>query len=82
LAHSNSASNSEEFLTREQLAEMLHVTKRTIEAWHKRGDHPPALRAGQRRVLYKRSDVINWIGARVVRSNAEAQQLAKSRAAA
>lgn len=70
------ASSSEEYLTRDQLAAMLCVTKRTIENWHKRGDHPPALRAGHRRVLYRRVDVADWLSTRVVVSTAQGKALA------
>jgi excisionase family DNA binding protein len=56
------------FLDRNQLAALLRVTRRTIELWHRQGEHPPYLRAGRRKVLYRRTDIDAWLELRVVRS--------------
>lgn len=48
------------YLTREQLAEELHVTVRTVARWHSLRTGPPSIVMGGRR-LYKRADVSTWL---------------------
>jgi predicted DNA-binding transcriptional regulator AlpA len=55
--------DAEEFLTDLQLADMLRVTPRTLLRWRRDGDGPQFVRAGARRLLYRRSDVLTWIDA-------------------
>jgi excisionase family DNA binding protein len=50
-----------EFLSDAQLCAMLRVTPRTTARWRVEGNGLPFVRAGARRVLYKRSDVESWI---------------------
>ena len=53
-----------EFLSDQQLADMLGVTTRTTLRWRRDGGGPKYIRAGPRRVLYRRSDVLAWAAAR------------------
>ena len=53
-----------EFLTDEQLAIMLNVTTRTTLRWRRDGAGPQYVRAGLRRVLYRRTDVLAWAASR------------------
>ena len=48
------------YLTREHLAEELHVTVRTVARWHSLRTGPRSIVMGGRR-LYKRSDVAAWL---------------------
>jgi len=52
----------DEFFTREQLAEELHVTTRTIARWAVLRVGPPITRIG-RSVLYRKSSVSAWLAA-------------------
>lgn len=53
-----------EFLNDQQLAEMLNVTTRTTLRWRRDGAGPKYVRAGLRRVLYRRADVLAWATSR------------------
>ena len=53
-----------EFLTDQQLCQMLHIDGRTSLRWRRDGGGPPFVRAGERRILYRRADVDAWIAAR------------------
>lgn len=55
---------SAEFLTDAQLCALLHVDSRTTLRWRTDGDGPLFIRVGQRRVLYSRNDVDNWLASR------------------
>ncbi len=55
------ASPGEEFLSDAQLAELLKVTNRTTARWRNDGEGPPFIRAGARRVLYRRVDIDAWL---------------------
>jgi excisionase family DNA binding protein len=57
-----------EYLTDEQLAAMLDVTTRTTLRWRRDGGGPPYVRAGLRRVLYRRADVDAWAASRTFRT--------------
>lgn len=57
-----------EFLSDQQLAEMLGVTTRTTLRWRRNGGGPKYIRAGLRRVLYYRADVLAWIATRTFRT--------------
>ena len=52
-----------EFLTDAQLCELLHVDARTTLRWRRDGGGPKYVRAGLRRVLYRRDDVLAWAAA-------------------
>ena len=53
---------SGEFLTTEQLAELLQVPTQTVRAWRHGGTGPKGVRLG-RHVRYRRADVDRWIDA-------------------
>ena len=53
-----------EFLTDQQLADMLDVTTRTTLRWRREGVGPRYVRAGLRRILYSRADVLAWAAGR------------------
>jgi predicted DNA-binding transcriptional regulator AlpA len=55
---------SGEFLSDQQLADMLGVTTRTTLRWRRDGAGPKYVRAGLRRVLYRRADVLAWAASR------------------
>ena len=50
-----------DFLSDSQLCAMLRVTPRTTARWRVEGNGLPFVRAGARRVLYRRSDVDLWL---------------------
>jgi predicted DNA-binding transcriptional regulator AlpA len=47
--------------TPEQVAEKLHTTTASLAQMRYRGDGPPFVRAGRRRVLFRWCDVEQWI---------------------
>ena len=53
-----------EFLSDLQLADLLGVTTRTTLRWRRDGAGPNYIRAGLRRVLYRRADVLAWAASR------------------
>jgi len=53
-------------LTTQEVAERLRLSPRTLELWRQRGDGPPYVRVGPRRVLYRRADVETWLASRLV----------------
>lgn len=44
-------------LTPQELADRWHLAKNTLEHWRVRGDGPPFIRFGKRRVLYPLSEI-------------------------
>lgn len=66
-----STPSSEEFLTTQQLASALHISRRTIEGWRVTADGPPFIRAGSRRVIYRWGSVLDWLASREVISTSE-----------
>ena len=50
-----------DLLTTEQAATTLGLSERTLEAWRSRGEGPPFLRVGPRRVAYSRNDLDSWL---------------------
>jgi|ETNmetMinimDraft_26_1059896.scaffolds.fasta_scaffold66915_3 predicted DNA-binding transcriptional regulator AlpA len=50
-----------DLLTTEQAATKLGLSERTLEAWRSRGEGPPFLRVGPRRVAYTREDLRVWL---------------------
>jgi excisionase family DNA binding protein len=58
-------------LTQTELAELIRVSERTLERWRVQGDGVPFVKLG-RRVLYRRTDVEEWIASHVVSSTSEA----------
>ncbi len=69
-----------DFLTDQQLADLLDVTPRTTLRWRRDGGGPPYIRAGPRRVLYRRADVLAWAASRTF-PNLAAETVARSSAA-
>lgn len=52
------------FMTGKQLAELLHVSVRTLEGWRLKGGGPPFARFGKV-VVYDKIDVDLWINERI-----------------
>ena len=63
----------EVYLTQREVAELLHLSQRTVERLRLRGDGPRFVKAS-RRVLYRRSDVETWTADRTFGSTAEVTQ--------
>jgi excisionase family DNA binding protein len=51
-------------------AVQLGLSKRTLERWRVSGDGPPFAKLGKR-VLYRQSDLDDWIASRLCRSTSE-----------
>jgi excisionase family DNA binding protein len=64
------SSELEFLLDQEQVAKLLGVATKTMEAWRYRGGHIPFVRVG-RLVRYRRKDVESWISSNVCRSTSE-----------
>lgn len=61
-----------QLMRQEEVANLLAVSERTLEAWRLSGAGPPYVRLGSKKaVRYKRSDVEAWLAARTFRSTSE-----------
>ncbi len=69
-----------EFLTDQQLSDMLGITTRTTLRWRRDGNGPPFVRAGLRRVLYRRADVLAWAASRTFSHRAAEAAVARASA--
>lgn len=54
---------ADDLLTEPELAEMLRITPRTQRLYRAEGDCPDYIKIG-RKVLYRRSAVLDWLAAR------------------
>jgi excisionase family DNA binding protein len=68
---------ADEFLSDAQLCALLRVTPRTTARWRVEGNGLPFVRAGARRVLYRKSDVDAWLAKRTYAHRA-AESVAKA----
>ena len=59
---------SGDFLSDQQLADMLGVTTRTTLRWRRDGGGPPYVRLGPRYIRYRAMDVDAWARARTFAS--------------
>jgi hypothetical protein len=54
-----------DLLTPDEAARELNrsggLSARTLERWRARGDGPPFVRLGRRRVFYRRADLVAWV---------------------
>lgn len=66
----NNAPPTEILLTREAAAH-LRAAESTLEKWRIRGDGPPFIRIGSRKVGYLRADLDRWLEGRRCRSTSE-----------
>jgi predicted DNA-binding transcriptional regulator AlpA len=49
-----------DYLTEEEVAERLHLGRRTLQRWRTTGEGPQWCRLGQRRVVYRDVDIDAW----------------------
>ena len=61
-----------EYLTQDQVADLLHISKRTLERMRHEGSGPKYCKAG-RRVLFTRQAIDEWLEGRAFESAAEAR---------
>lgn len=61
----------DEYLTIEQFCAMVHINPKTAQRQRLNGEGPPFVRAGAKRVLYRRRDVDAWLKAKTFRHRAE-----------
>lgn len=59
------------YLTEAQVAEILGISPRTLQAWRYRGGHTPAFVKLGRTVRYRRSDLDAWIEERRRKSTSD-----------
>lgn len=57
---------SEELLTQEELADILHVSPNTVACWRKRGNGPPYYKLGGRTIRYPLTEAKAWFESRRV----------------
>lgn len=53
--------STDELLTTQQLADLLHVNIQSIYDWRHRGTGPRAIRPAGGKLLFRRSDVDAWL---------------------
>jgi predicted DNA-binding transcriptional regulator AlpA len=58
------ASDDEELITGDELADWLKLHPITIHKWRLSGEGPPYFQLGRRAVRYRRGDVRRWLAAR------------------
>lgn len=66
-----------EYLTEQELWTRYRVPPRTAQRWRATGEGPAWVRIGARRIMYRLSDVEDWLRARTFQSRA-AELAAKS----
>ncbi|WP_447974624.1 helix-turn-helix transcriptional regulator [Nitrospira sp. Kam-Ns4a] len=52
---------TEMYLDEQQVAEMLRISRRTLQAWRLRGGGPPYVKIGSRMVRYRETEVLQWL---------------------
>jgi len=69
----NSTSPAGEILSRDEAAEFLRVSPATLQNWAAHGTGPRYSRSGdvRGRTLYRRADLLRWVEARAVTTQAE-----------
>jgi predicted DNA-binding transcriptional regulator AlpA len=60
----------ERFLTTAEVASWLNVPEGTLRWWRHTGYGPKAFRLGQRKVMYRESDVTAWLNSRLETTSA------------
>ena len=65
--------HGDEFLTSVELAQVLKVSERLPETWRLQGIGTKFIRAGGRRVLYRWSDVTEYLNSRCYSSTSQEQ---------
>lgn len=63
--------NGETFLTEKQVAKLLGISPRTLQAWRYRGGHTPQFIKVGRAVRYRLGDVQTWLRERQRRSTSD-----------
>ncbi|MCA3356766.1 MAG: helix-turn-helix domain-containing protein [Roseomonas sp.] len=58
------------FLDEKSLSDFLCIPRRTLQRWRVTGDGPPFVRAGLRRIVYRREAVEAWAASREHRHRA------------
>ena len=64
MATKNTEAQPDEFLTDAQLQRLLKVSWRTTQRWRTEGGGPPFVRISERRLIYSRRDVDEWLRSR------------------
>jgi len=59
------------YLTEREFSERYHLGRRTVQRWRQSGEGPAWCRLGQRRVVYRLSDVEAWAAGRTYRHRAD-----------
>jgi len=52
-----------DYVTDERAAELLHVSKAALRQWRYEGRGPRYTKAGGRKVLYRKSELVRWLEA-------------------
>lgn len=64
-------SGPQKFFDEKQAAELLNVSRRTLQRWRTEGGGPRFIRLGERRVGYRLPDLNAWAEGRAFASHAE-----------
>jgi predicted DNA-binding transcriptional regulator AlpA len=59
------------YLTEGEFADRYHLGRRTVQRWRQTGEGPRWVRLGQRRILYRLTDIEEWAAARTFKHRAD-----------
>lgn len=65
------AAQPNEYIDEDEPYERFLIPPRTAQRWRASGDGPPFVRLGKRRIIYRTSDVENWLATRTFKSRAD-----------
>ena len=66
------------YLSENELAALLKVSKRTIQRWRSSGEGPPFIRVGARSIRYQLSSCMEWAEERTFMHHAQELNAHKS----
>jgi helix-turn-helix protein len=71
MATDDGCERSQEYITEQGLHERYLIPPRTAQRWRQDGTGPKFIRLGRRRILYRVTDVEEWLRARTYRHRAD-----------
>ena len=63
-----------DFLSNTDAAKLLCIAPTTLNQWRWKGESPPFLKVGKKRILYQKSKILEWLGERECQHTSEYTQ--------